>query len=132
MRERDIPQPVEVSDGHGPPLYGRPSDDELHRLYTPQSTFAPPPAEPAWRTLVRRLTGPLVALGLLIWKAKFLFVALFKFKLFTVAGSMIVSIASRQAESAASRCGADTAITTLVSPIPTLPIRWWIATAQSS
>ncbi len=92
MREREIPQPVEVSDGLGPPVYGRPSDDELQRLYTPQSTFAPPPAEPAWRTLRRRLTGPIVALGLLVWKAKFLFVALFKFKLFTVAGSMAVSI----------------------------------------
>ena len=42
------------------------------------------------------------------------------------------SIASRQAASAAARCGAETAMTTLVSPISTRPTRWWIATLQSS
>src|SRR6185503_6972317 len=42
------------------------------------------------------------------------------------------SIASRQAASAAARCGADTAMTTLVSPMSTRPTRWWIATLLSS
>ena len=39
-----------------------------------------------------------------------------------------VSIASRHASKAAARCGAETAITTLVSPISTGPTRWWMAT----
>src|SRR5438132_8165 len=43
-----------------------------------------------------------------------------------------VSIASAQALSAAWRCAAETAITTLVSPIPTRPTRWWIATSIRS
>ena len=42
------------------------------------------------------------------------------------------SIASWHAASAAARCGAETAMTTLVSPMSTRPTRWWIATSQSS
>ena len=44
------------------------------------------------RDVLRKLWAPIAALGFLLWKLKFLFVALFKFKLFTVAGSMLVSI----------------------------------------
>ena len=44
------------------------------------------------REIGRKLLAPFAAVGVLFWKLKFLFVAIFKFKLFTVAGSMLVSI----------------------------------------
>ena len=44
------------------------------------------------RDILRKLWAPIAAVGLLFWKLKFLFAAIFKFKLFTVAGSMLVSI----------------------------------------
>jgi Zn-dependent protease len=44
------------------------------------------------RDVLRKLWAPIAAVGLLFWKLKFIFAAVFKFKLFTVAGSMIVSI----------------------------------------
>src|SRR6266511_610674 len=46
--------------------------------------------------------------------------------------SLRVSMASLHAASASCRWGADTAITTLRSPTPTRPIRWWMAIAHSS
>lgn len=47
-----------------------------------------------FRDLVRKLWAPIAALAFAIWKLKFVFAAIFKFKLFTVAGSMLVSIAA--------------------------------------
>src|ERR687895_1288141 len=47
-----------------------------------------------WRRIGRALAAPLIAAGLLIWKFKALVVALFKFKLFSVAGTMLVSVAA--------------------------------------
>jgi len=47
--------------------------------------------EPRFRIL-RKLATPFIALGFLIWKAKFIFVAIFKFKIFTTSASMLVSI----------------------------------------
>ena len=44
------------------------------------------------RDVLRKLWAPIAAVGFLFWKLKFLLVAIFKFKLFTVAGSMLVSI----------------------------------------
>src|ERR671911_2708702 len=44
------------------------------------------------RDVLRKLWAPIAALGFLLWKLKFVFAAIFKFKLFTVAGSMLVSI----------------------------------------
>jgi Zn-dependent protease len=44
--------------------------------------------------VLRKLWAPIAALGFLVWKLKFVFAAVFKFKLFTVAGSMLVSIAA--------------------------------------
>ena len=41
-----------------------------------------------------------------------------------------MSIASLHAASAAARCGEETAIATLGSPISTRPTRWWIATVE--
>jgi Zn-dependent protease len=44
------------------------------------------------RDILRKLWAPIAAVGFLLWKLKFVFAAIFKFKLFTVAGSMLVSI----------------------------------------
>jgi Zn-dependent protease len=49
--------------------------------------------EPRFRFL-RKLAAPFIALGLLVWKAKFIFVAIFKFKIFTTSLSMLVSLAA--------------------------------------
>jgi Zn-dependent protease len=49
--------------------------------------------EPRFRIL-RKLAAPFIALALLIWKAKFIFVAIFKLKIFTTSASMLVSIAA--------------------------------------
>jgi Zn-dependent protease len=49
--------------------------------------------EPRFRIL-RKLATPLIALGLLFWKAKFILVAIFKFKIFTTSASMLVSVAA--------------------------------------
>lgn len=42
--------------------------------------------------LLRKLATPFIALGLLLWKAKFIFVAIFKLKIFTTSASMLVSV----------------------------------------
>jgi Zn-dependent protease len=47
-----------------------------------------------WRRIGRALAAPLIGVGLLLWKFKALLVALFKFKLFSVAGTMLVSVAA--------------------------------------
>jgi Zn-dependent protease len=47
-----------------------------------------------WRRIGRALAAPLIGLGLLLWKFKALLVAIFKFKLFSVAGTMLVSVAA--------------------------------------
>jgi Zn-dependent protease len=44
------------------------------------------------REIGRKLWAPIAAVVFLFWKLKFVFAAIFKFKLFTVAGSMLVSI----------------------------------------
>jgi Zn-dependent protease len=78
-----------------------PRDDQFESIFGTRAEeardwyareYKPINPEPAWRSLGRKLATPFVAFALLLWKAKFLFVALFKFKLFTVAGSMLVSI----------------------------------------
>ena len=47
--------------------------------------------EPRFRIL-RKLATPFIALGLLLWKAKFVFLAIFKLKIFTTSASMLVSV----------------------------------------
>ena len=54
--------------------------------------YRPINPEPAWRSLVRKLWAPILGLGLLIWKAKFVFVAIFKFKAVASLASMFVSV----------------------------------------
>ena len=58
----------------------------------PQREYEPIHPEPAWRSLARKLWAPLAALGALLVKFKFLIFAVAKFKVFTVAASMIVSV----------------------------------------
>jgi Zn-dependent protease len=47
-----------------------------------------------WRRIGRALAAPLIGLGLLLWKFKAVLVAIFKFKIFSVAGTMLVSVAA--------------------------------------
>jgi Zn-dependent protease len=77
VKPRD-PDPVE------PTAYG--SFVEPHREYEPIHP------EPAWKAWARRLWAPLVTLGALLAKFKFLIFAIAKFKIFTVAASMVVSV----------------------------------------
>jgi Zn-dependent protease len=65
---------------------------ELAPLELPQREYEPIHPEPAWRGLVRKLWAPLAALGAILAKFKFLIFAIAKFKVFTVAASMIVSV----------------------------------------
>jgi Zn-dependent protease len=58
----------------------------------PQVGYSPIKHPLTFRDMLRKLAAPFVALGVLFWKLKFLFAAIFKFKLLTVAGSMLVSI----------------------------------------
>jgi Zn-dependent protease len=62
--------------------------DDYERDYRPIQPEGP------LRSVLRRLWAPIAALGFLIWKFKFALAAIFKFKLFTVAGSMLVSLAA--------------------------------------
>jgi Zn-dependent protease len=82
--QRPTVEPVEWS---LPPREQEP-DEEVWRDYRPIHP------EPAWRSVLRKLWAPIAAFGLLLWKFKFIFAAIFKFKLFTVAGSMVVSVAA--------------------------------------
>ena len=45
-----------------------------------------------WRELAKKLWAPLAGLGFLLFKFKGLVLAIFKFKIFTTAGSMLVSV----------------------------------------
>lgn len=59
----------------------------------PYEPYDPGPVRPEPRfPLLRKLATPFVALGLLLWKAKFVFAAIFKFKIFTTSASMLVSV----------------------------------------
>jgi Zn-dependent protease len=93
--ERTSVDPVEwrtgVRDGDGEP----PADD-LYARYDLESLrgYEPIHPEPTWRVVVRRLWAPFAAIGFLLWKFKAAALAIFKFKLFTVAGSMLVSLAA--------------------------------------
>jgi len=58
----------------------------------PPHDYSPikPPKTP--RDVLSRLWAPIAAFGVLVWKLKFVFTAIFKFKFLTVAGSMLISI----------------------------------------
>ena len=65
-----------------------------HARPSPSANYRPIHPEPPWRSVLRRLWAPIVAFGFLLWKLKFAVFAIFKLKIFTVAGSMIVSVAA--------------------------------------
>jgi Zn-dependent protease len=56
--------------------------------------YEPIHPEPTWRVVLRRLWAPILAIAFILWKFKAFALAIFKFKLFTVAGSMLVSLAA--------------------------------------
>jgi Zn-dependent protease len=58
----------------------------------PEYQYSPVKRPTTIGDVLRKLWAPIAALGFLVWKFKFIFAALFKLKLFTVAGSMLVSI----------------------------------------
>ena len=58
----------------------------------PEYQYSPVKRPTTLRDILRKLWAPIAALGFLLWKLKFIFAAIFKFKLFTVAGSMLISI----------------------------------------
>jgi Zn-dependent protease len=62
------------------------------REIEPEYQYSPVKRGMTLKDILRKLWAPIAAVVFLIWKLKFIFVALFKFKLFTVAGSMLVSI----------------------------------------
>jgi Zn-dependent protease len=70
-------------------VYSERGDQELDPY---ERDYRPIQPESPLRSLLRKLAAPFIALALILWKLKFVFAAIFKFKLFTVAGSMIVSI----------------------------------------
>ena len=73
------------------------TDEELRRLYglsdqEPERGYRPIHPEPAWRSLLRKLWAPIAALGFVIWKFKFVALAVFKLKFFSTIATMLVSI----------------------------------------
>lgn len=58
----------------------------------PEYEYSPIKKQRTLGDVLRMLWAPIAAVGFLLWKLKFVFAAIFKFKLFTVAGSMLVSI----------------------------------------
>jgi Zn-dependent protease len=58
----------------------------------PEYEYSPIKKPTTLADVLRKLWAPIAAVGFAIWKLKFVFAAIFKFKLFTVAGSMLVSI----------------------------------------
>jgi Zn-dependent protease len=88
---------VSERDRFEPPVYTTDERDDEQRYpdwfpAEPERGYRPIHPEPAWRSLARRAWAPIAALGVLIWKLKFVFVAVFKLKFFTTLGSMFVSI----------------------------------------
>jgi len=67
-------------------------EDFPYEPYEPPD-WGPVQHEPRFRIL-RKLFAPFIALGVLVWKLKFIAVAVFKFKVFTTSASMLVSIAA--------------------------------------
>jgi Zn-dependent protease len=69
-----------------------PREVEQPREVEPDYQYSPVKKPRTFGDVLRKLWAPIAAVIFAIWKLKFIFVAIFKFKLFTVAGSMLVSI----------------------------------------
>ncbi|MDQ3992590.1 MAG: site-2 protease family protein, partial [Actinomycetota bacterium] len=94
-RDRDVGGPEARDDEYTLARYD--SDD----LFPPGATERPyelrdyEPIQPRgfeWRRIGRALAAPFLAVAFLFWKFKALLVAIFKFKIFTTAASMLVSV----------------------------------------
>jgi Zn-dependent protease len=87
MSERDTETPQTTEPVDWAPLYAHDFDaEEAERDYRPIQPESP------WRALLRKLGAPFVALAALLWKLKFALTAIFKFKVFTTAATMLVSV----------------------------------------
>ena len=64
--------------------------DARYQPYDP-TDWGPVKHEPRF-PILRKLAAPFIALGLLLWKFKFVLAAIFKFKIFTTSASMLVSL----------------------------------------
>jgi Zn-dependent protease len=64
--------------------------DARYQPYEPPD-WGPVKHEPRF-PILRKLAAPFIALGLLLWKFKFVLAAIFKFKIFTTSASMLVSL----------------------------------------
>jgi Zn-dependent protease len=68
---------------------------ELDARYQPYEPTDWGPVKPEPRfPILRKLAAPFIALGVLLWKFKFVLAAIFKFKIFTTSASMLVSLAA--------------------------------------
>jgi Zn-dependent protease len=68
---------------------------ELDARYQPHEPTDWGPVKPEPRfPILRQLAAPFIALGVLLWKFKFVLAAIFKFKIFTTSASMLVSLAA--------------------------------------
>jgi Zn-dependent protease len=81
-----------VSDRDDPDYWDSVFDRPATTAVEGEREYRPIQPEPGWRSALRKLWAPLAALGFLIWKFKFAFAAIFKFKIFTTAASMAVSV----------------------------------------
>jgi Zn-dependent protease len=83
---------VSQRDPYWDALFDRPEAPEEPPPDTVERQYRPIHPEPGWKSLARKLAAPLVAVGLLFWKFKFVLAAVFKLKIFATAGTMAVSI----------------------------------------
>jgi len=79
-KQRDEPEEDARADEYG--------FEPVERGYEPIHPTSP------WRDLLRKLWAPIALVGVLVWKFKAGFAAIFKLKLFTVVGSAFVSVAA--------------------------------------
>jgi Zn-dependent protease len=93
-----LPEEVGLERGHSQERVRNYSERVSYDPYAPREAEEPPhdyspiKRPTTLRDVLRKLWAPIAALGFLLWKLKFIFAVIFKFKLFTVAGSMLISI----------------------------------------
>jgi Zn-dependent protease len=68
--------------------------EEQRALEEAQGYYDPIKPQRSLRSLAGKLFAPLLFVGLMLWKFKFALAAVFKLKIFTTAGSMLVSVAA--------------------------------------
>jgi Zn-dependent protease len=73
-----------------------PHEEPDYRLYEPEPVreYEPIHPESRWRDLAKKLWAPIAVVGALLAKFKVAALAIFKLKIFTTSGSMLVSVAA--------------------------------------